>query len=182
MSTKYKIRDQEQLYFVSFAVVYWLDVFVRNEYREVLLDSLRFCQKNKGLEVFAWCIMTSHVHLIIGTMDKKMEDILRDFKSYTSTQLRKVIAENQQESRREWLLWMMGKAGKNNSNNNDFQFWQQDNHPIELWNNYMQEQKLNYLHQNPVEAGFVFNAEDYLYSSARDYCGEKGLLEIRLIE
>ena len=114
MSTKYKIRDQEQLYFVSFAVVYWLDVFVRNEYREVLLDSLRFCQKNKGLEVFAWCIMTSNVHLIIGTTDKKMEDILRDFKSYTSTQLRKVISQNQQESRREWLLEMMKKAGKNN--------------------------------------------------------------------
>ncbi|WP_293301888.1 hypothetical protein [Pedobacter sp. UBA4863] len=44
MSTKYKIRDPEQLYFISFAVVYWLDVFVRNEYREVLPDSLRYCQ------------------------------------------------------------------------------------------------------------------------------------------
>ncbi|RYF09246.1 MAG: transposase, partial [Flavobacteriales bacterium] len=88
MSTKYKIRDQEQLYFISFAVVYWLDVFVRNEYREVLLDSLGYCQRNKGLEIYGWCIMTSHVHLIIGTTDKRMEDILRDFKSHTSGQLR----------------------------------------------------------------------------------------------
>ncbi|WP_293303070.1 transposase [Pedobacter sp. UBA4863] len=182
MSIKYKIRDQEQLYFISFAVVYWLDAFVRNEYREVLLDSLRYCQKNKGLEVYAWCIMTSHVHLIIGTTDKKMEDILRDFKSYTSSQLRKAISENPQESRREWLLWMMQRAGKKNINNNGFQFWQQDNHPIELWDNYMKEQKLNYLHQNPVMSGFVSKAEDYLYSSAIDYCGEKGLLEIKLMD
>lgn len=181
MSTKYKIRDQEQLYFISFAVVYWLDVFVRNEYREVLLDSLRYCQKNKGLEIYAWCIMTSHVHLIIGTTDRKMEDILRDFKSYTSSQLKKTITENQKESRREWLLWMMQRAGKKNNNNNGFQFWQQDNHPIELWDNYMRKQKLSYLHENPVVSGFVSKAEDYVYSSARDYCGEKGLLEIKLI-
>src|SRR5690606_10171328 len=73
VSTKYKIRDQEQLYFVSFATVYWLDLFVRNEYRELLLESLRYCQKEKGLEVYAWCIMTSHVHLIIGTSGNKME-------------------------------------------------------------------------------------------------------------
>ncbi|UKT65921.1 REP-associated tyrosine transposase [Pedobacter mucosus] len=182
MSTKYKIRDQEQLYFVSFAVVYWLDVFIRNEYKEVLLDSLRYCQKEKGLEVYGWCIMTSHVHLIIVTTGKKMEDILRDFKSHTSTQLRKMIKNNQQESRREWLLWMMERAGNKNSNNNGYQFWQQDNHPIELWDNYMKEQKLDYLHENPVKSGFVSKAEDYLYSSARDYCGEKGLLEIKLIE
>ena len=126
--------------------------------------------------------MTSHVHLIIGTTDKKMEDILRDFKSYTSGQLRKAISENQQESRREWLLWMMQRAGKKNINNNGFQFWQQDNHPIELWDNYMKEQKLNYLHQNPVMSGFVSKAEDYLYSSAIDYCGEKGLLDIKIMD
>ncbi|MDQ8005069.1 MAG: transposase [Pedobacter sp.] len=182
MSSKYKIRDQSLPYFVSFATVYWLDLFVRNEYREVLLDSLRYCQKEKGLVVYAWCIMTSHVHLIIGTSGNKMEDILRDFKSHTSRTLRKAITEHPQESRKEWLLWMMERAGKQNSNNKDFQLWQQDNHPIELWDNYMMEQKLAYLHQNPVVSGFVSSAEDYVYSSARDYAGEKGLLEIRFLE
>lgn len=182
MSTKYKIRNQEQLYFVSFSVVYWIDVFIRSEYKDELLDSLRYCQKEKGLEVYAWCIMTSHVHLIIGTNDRKIEDILRDFKSYTSTRLRKMIAEHPQESRKEWMLWLMERAGKKNGNNKGFQFWQQDNHPIELWDNYMKEQKLDYLHQNPVESGFVSSAEDYLYCSARDYAGEKGFLDIILIE
>lgn len=182
MSTKYKIRDQQKLYFVSFAVVYWLDVFIRNEYKTILLDSLRHCQKTKGLEIYGWCIMTSHVHLIIGSSGNKMEDILRDFKSFTSRSLKTAIQEHPAESRREWLLWMMKRAGKKNSNNNDYQFWQQDNHPIELWDNYLMDQKLEYLHMNPVLSGFVDKPEAYLYSSARDYGGEKGLLDIELIK
>ncbi|SUJ24710.1 Transposase and inactivated derivatives [Sphingobacterium spiritivorum] len=182
MSTKYKIRNQSLQYFVSFATVYWVDLFTRNEYRKILLDSLAYCQKEKGLEIYAWCIMTSHVHLIIGTTGNKMEDILRDFKSYTSQMLRKEITENFQENRKEWLLWLMERAGKKNRNNKDFQLWQQNNHPIELWDNYMKDQKLEYLHQNPVASGFVSSAENYIYSSARDYMGEKGLLEIKLLE
>ena len=181
MSTKYKFRDQEKLYFISFAVVYWLDVFIRNEYRDLLLANLSYCQEKKGLEIYAWCIMTSHLHLIIGTNGDKMENILRDFKSYTAKVIIKSIQENPIESRKEWLLWMMGRAGKNNSNNTTFQFWQQDNHPIELWDNYMMDQKLEYVHQNPVVAGIVDEPEHYLYSSARDYAGIKGLLNIKLI-
>lgn len=182
MSNKYKILDQEKLYFVSFSVVNWIDVFIRNEYKEIILESLRYCQKEKGLEVYAWCIMTSHVHLIIGTHGKKIEEILRDLKSFTSRSLRIAIQENPQESRKEWMLRMMQCAGEKNSNNKSFQFWQQDNHPIELWDNYMMEQKLEYLHMNPVVAGFVSNPQDYIYSSARDYAGDTGLLKIMLIE
>lgn len=126
--------------------------------------------------------MTSHVHLIIGTNGNKMENILRDFKSHTSRELKKAIKLNPKESRKEWLLWMMERAGKKNGNNKDFQLWQQDNHPIELWDNYMMEQKLEYLHQNPVVSGFVAKAEDYVYSSAIDYSGQKGLLDIKFLE
>ena len=88
MSRKYKFLDQSKIYFVSFAVINWIDLFIRNQYKNIVLDSLSFCQQNKGLELFAWCIMTSHLHLIMGTRKQNMEDILRDFKSYTSRQLR----------------------------------------------------------------------------------------------
>ena len=182
MSVKYKFKDQAGLYFVSFSVVFWLDVFIRNEYKNILLDSLTYCQREKGLEIYAWCIMTSHVHLIIGTRGNKMQDILRDFKGYTSKALRKAIFESSNESRKDWLLWMMKKAGGKNSNNSGFQFWQQDNHPIELWDNYMMDQKLHYIHYNPVVSSIVDDPSHYLYSSARDYEGVKGLLEIKLIE
>jgi hypothetical protein len=84
--------------------------------------------------------------------------------------------ENPQESRKEFLLDQLLKAGSQSSNVKTYQFWRYDNKPIELWSNKVIDEKLNYVHNNPVEEGIVFRAEDYLYSSATDYAGEKGLL------
>ncbi|MBJ7428396.1 MAG: transposase, partial [Bacteroidia bacterium] len=117
MSRKYKILDQSKLYFVTFATVNWIDLFTREIYKEILLESLKYCQKNKGLEIFGWCVMTNHVHLIIGTNQQNMEGILRDFKSFTSRELKESIKNNMQESRKDWIVWMMERAGKMNSNN-----------------------------------------------------------------
>ncbi|MFM7983128.1 MAG: transposase [Candidatus Fonsibacter sp.] len=91
------------------------------------------------------------------------------------------LPKNIQESRKEWMLSMFKNAGEYNTNNKNFQFWKQDNKPIELWSNEVLDQKLDYLHNNPVVEGIVEKPEDYLYSSARDYAGIKGLLQIELI-
>jgi putative transposase len=178
MSRIYKFTDQSKLYFVSFATVHWIDVFTRRIYKDVLVDSLRYCQENKGLEVYAWCIMTNHVHLIIGSQGALLQDIMRDFKRHTAKKLLKTIEENQTESRREWILWMMERAGKKNPNNEKYQFWQQNNQPILIQDAKMLAQKLDYLHNNPVEAGFVDESWEYTYSSAKDYAGKIGLLDI----
>jgi putative transposase len=178
MSRKYKFNDQDQLYFVTFAVVNWIDLFIRNEYRDIMLESWKYCQLKKGLEMYGWCIMSSHIHIIIGTHGEKLEDIMRDMKKYTSIALRQAIEQHPGESRKEWMLWMMKSAGNKTSHNADFQLWQQDNHPIELFNPVILHQKLDYIHYNPVVAGIVEKPEDYLYSSARDYCGLPGLIEI----
>jgi len=103
MSRKYKFHDNDKLYFISFAIVYWIDVFVREEYMMVLIDSWKFCQEKKGLEIYGWCIMPSHVHLIIGSKKNKLEDIVRDTKSFTSTKMKSSIKEHPQESRKECL-------------------------------------------------------------------------------
>lgn len=107
---------------------------------------------------------------------------MRDFKSYTSRAIRLCIEEHESESRKEWMLWLMKRAGAKNSNNNDWQLWQQDSHPIELYNAEITKQKLDYLHLNPVVSGFVTKAEEYMYSSAIDYYGGKGLLNILLLD
>ncbi|HEX8548680.1 MAG TPA: transposase [Cytophagaceae bacterium] len=125
--------------------------------------------------------MPSHVHLIISSADNNLSDIMRDIKRHTSKALLKAISDNTQESRREWMLWMFGRAGKRNSNNEVYQFWQQNNHPIELATIETVEQRLNYLHQNPVEARLVGYATDYWYSGARDYEGKTGLLPILFV-
>jgi REP element-mobilizing transposase RayT len=144
---------------------------------------MEHCIDQKGLVVHAWVIMTNHVHLIISKKEpaKKIESILGDLKKFTSLKIIQAIESNPKESRKEWMVRAFRKAGKSNPNNKEYQFWQQDNHPIELVTNEMIEQRLEYIHQNPVEAGFVSHAEDYLYSSAADYAGEKGLLKIELL-
>lgn len=182
MSRKYKFRDNDKLYFVSFAVINWIDLFIRRVYKDVLIDSMKYCIANKELDLYAYFIMTSHVHLIIGSRGNKLENIMRDFKSFTATKLKETIKEHPGESRKEWMIWMMERAGKRNSNNNDFQLWQQHNHPIVLDSNYLLQQKLDYIHENPVKEGFVLQPQDYLYSSAKNYCGEMGLVDVILIE
>jgi REP element-mobilizing transposase RayT len=178
MSRNYKFHNPDGVYFVTFAVVDWIDVFIRNDYKNLLLDSLHYCQKNKGMEVFAWCIMSSHIHLIFRSdSGQKPELLLGDFKRFTSKAIIQAITDNPIESRKEWLLELFIKAGNNSSNVNKYQFWRHDNKPIELWSNKAIDEKINYIHQNPVEAGLVFRAEDYIYSSAADYAGEKGLLD-----
>jgi len=181
MSRNYKFHDQELPYFVTFTVVNWIDVFTRKDYKDILIESLKYCATNKGLTIYAWVIMSNHVHLIIGTTDKPMQDILRDLKRHTSKTIVKAIEDNPQESRREWMLFQFERAGKYNPNNEHYQFWQQGNHPIELWSKAVMDQKLNYIHNNPVVAGWVDEPQHYLYSSARDYADIKGLLDIQLM-
>ncbi len=126
--------------------------------------------------------MTNHVHLILGSKQAKLQDIMRDLKRHTSKAITKTIEENQQESRREWMLWMFERTGQRNPNNEKYQFWQQHNNPIELWNNESMQQKVDYIHDNPVVAGFVQEPRHYAYSSAIDYAGGKGLVDIILLE
>ena len=173
------------MYFVTMTVIEWIDIFTRPEYRDVVIQSLKYCQKVKGLEVYGWCLMTNHLHMIIGSTGiMKIEDIVRDFKSYTARSIRKLLEkEGFRESRKKWMLELMYKTGKANPNNKDFQFWQQHNHPIELNSNRLMDQKLNYIHENPVKAGFVDSPEKWKYSSAADYAGVKrALIDIKFIE
>lgn len=180
MGRKYIIDDQEALHFVTFTVVNWIDLFIRDSYKEVIIDSLIHCIGDKKLNVHAYCIMTSHIHLILSVDDGgNLSDVIRDFKSFTSTKLKETIKGDVYESRKEWLMWMFERAGKKNKRNSDFQLWQQHNHPIELNTNEMMDQRLDYLpavllwqagiHNNPVEAGFVDNPSAWIWSSCASY-------------
>jgi REP element-mobilizing transposase RayT len=116
MRRKYKFHDQSQIYFVSFATVNFIDVFTRDVYRFIIIDSLKYCIENKDLELYAWVIMrnaarSNHVHLIIGTRGEPMENILR---KHTSKKIVAAIAKNPEESRKEWMIWMFERAGKKN--------------------------------------------------------------------
>ena len=172
MSRKYKFHEKDGAYFISFATVFWIDLFTRMEYFDIVISSLDYCRKNKGMIIFGYCIMPSHIHLIFRSAEGKPSELIRDFKGFTSRKLIEAIKENNQESRKEWLLWMLKKAGERNSNIKNYQLWQQNNKPIEIWSLKVFEQKLDYVHQNPVESGFVIEPWEWKYSSARNYCDD----------
>src|SRR6185369_1475828 len=179
----YKIRNKKEIHFVSFAVVEWVDVFTRKEYRDIFVDSLKYCQEKKGLVLHAWCIMSNHIHLVASSQTEDLSGALRDLKKFTSKQIIKAIQQNKTESRRDWMLSIFKQKAELNARNSEFQFWRQDNQPKELFSPAFSVQKLEYIHNNPVEAGIVQRPEDYLYSSAMDYAAAKncGLLKINFM-
>ena len=150
MSDKYKINDNNKAYFLTLTVVGWIDVFSRKNHKHTLFESLRYCQKEKGLEIYAYCLMSSHLHLIAKSISKQnsLSDILRDLKKFTSKAIVQSII-NEPESRREWLLEYFKKAGEDLKNVKDYKFWQDGNHAEVIESNKFFDQKQNYIHNNP---------------------------------
>ena len=177
-SENYKVVKQNAPYFLTFTVTDWVDVFTRLNYRNIIVDSLAFCRMNKGLKLYAWCLMTNHIHLLCSVEPPfRMTDFIRDFKQFTAKKVLKDI-QTMPESRRDWMLYRFEYAGKFDNRIEKYRFWQDKSHPIELTTTEMIEQRINYIHENPVRTGLVARAEDYLYSSARNYAGLSNVLEI----
>lgn len=176
----YKIRDQSATHFLTFTVMGWIDIFSRQRYRDIILDSFQFCRQRKGLLIGGYVIMSNHIHTIWTARNHNLSDIIRDFKTYTSKAITNSI-EAEPESRREWLLYMFGFFANRTNANKYFKVWTGNNHPEETHSESFLKSKLNYIHQNPVRAGLVAEAGQYLYSSAADYEGKKGITVIDLL-
>jgi len=178
MSDRYKINEQDGAYFITMTVVNLINIFTRKEQIQIIIDSLKHCQKEKELEIYGWCLMPSHLHIICRAGGKiGMSAILRDFKKYTSKKIVKQIIE-ESESENEWILQQFKDACKYLKRKQEYKVWQDSNHAKIIFTNNFFHQKLNYIHQNPVEAMLVANPEDYLYSSARNYAELDCCLEI----
>lgn len=159
--------EEGKTYFITMTIVDWVDLFTRECYVNILIDSIRYCQKNKGLEVYSYVIMPSHAHFIVGSAGN-LSNILRDLKEHTSKQIVTEIIENKQESRREWLLEKFGIGKSVKTNKIIYRVWQEGNHPELLYSDKFITQKENYIHMNPVVAGIVSQPNYYRLSSASD--------------
>ena len=177
----YNITDQLATYFLTFTVCGWIDLFTRKVYKDILMDSFKYCQKEKGLILNAYVIMSNHVHLIARAQQGNiLSDIIRDFKKFTHRTMMPVI-QSEQESRRLWMLHQFRYYGNRNCRNEIFQIWANGSHPEICFSHDFTSTKLNYIHQNPVRAGWVNNAEEYVYSSAANYAGLEGIIEVELL-
>jgi putative transposase len=177
---KYSMSDKAGCYFVTFTVIHWIDIFSRKEYRDIIVDSLNYCIEQKGLIVYAWVIMSNHIHLVITTKsdDGNISDIIRDFKKHTSKEITKAI-QSIPESRKEWLLNAMSKEAKRIGRATYYKLWKDDNHAVTIDGKIVGiKDRINYVHDNPVRNGLVEEQWDYVYSSAKDYQGKKGLVNI----
>jgi putative transposase len=154
------------LFYVTFTTVGWVDVFTRPQYVDIIVKSLQFCQEKKGLEIYAYVIMPNHIHLIMARTTGELSEVIRDFKSFTAKQLLKSILENPKESRKEWMEMVFKFHGNATKQNEKYGFWQKTSHPIALWTPAVIQQKVDYIHQNPVRAGFVYEPQDWILSSA----------------
>lgn len=181
MSTGYKILDQNALFYMTFQIVDWVDIFTRKIYKDIVIESFEYCKESKGLNLYAYVIMSNHIHLIASAREGfALSDIIRDFKKYTAKQFLEEITKPT-ESRNDWMLKRFEFAAKRHKRNSEFQIWTHENHAVELITNKFIDQKLNYIHENPVRAGIVSKAEDYIYSSARNYCELDYILKVDLI-
>jgi len=160
--------NYDAVFFVTLTVVSWVDVFTRKDYCEEIIKNIQYCQQHKGLELYAYVIMSNHMHWLAGQKEGRLNYLLRDFKSYTAKQLLSMIYDNPIESRRDWMKIVFQYNAKFQKQNAENMFWQKTNHPIDCFNGKMILQKRNYIHLNPVRAGLVAEPEDWWYSSANE--------------
>jgi REP element-mobilizing transposase RayT len=182
MSTKYKARTTEEAYFITITTVGWIDIFTRLNQKYNIINALQYCQKKKGLEIYAYCIMHSHIHLMCkATNGFILSDVMRDFKKYTSKKIIQTIM-NEPESRREWLLAYFEKACEHLKREQNYKVWQDGYHAEIIETNWFIKQKVNYIHNNPVKDKVVTLPEDYYFSSARNYAGLENDLDVIILD
>ena len=167
MVQRYKTDESlTSVYFCTCTIVEWLCVFKEEKYFQVIIESLKYCTKNKGLILFGYVIMPNHLHLMSSHDDgTTLSDIMRDFKHFTSTK----IAELLESDNNRLFLYILRKAGKKRSPDQTIKIWQDEYNPVAVTSMKWFRQKMEYMHQNPVRKGFVGKPEDWKYSSARNW-------------
>jgi len=158
--------NHDGLFFVTLTVASWVDVFSRKAYTDILVRNLKYCQINKGLEIYAYVVMTNHIHIIARQHQGQLNKVLGNFKSFTAKEILKAIEGNSNESRKDWMLHVFRFNAKYKVSYDEYNFWQNTNHPVELFTKEVIEQKTNYIHNNPVRAGYVDEPSYWINSSA----------------
>jgi putative transposase len=179
MRKGYIIHDQQATYYMTFTIVGWIDIFSRQVYRDIFIDSLKYCQKHKALHLHAYVVMSNHVHLIVSVDEgHTISDFVRDCKKFTAKQILESIENSGIESRKDWMLHQFKYYASRHLRNEKYQLWEHDNHFIEVSSPAFTQQKIDYIHLNPVRAGLVYKPEDYIYSSASNYAEIDKIIDV----
>ena len=170
--TRYCISEEESPYFLTCTVVAWLPVFAYPQLVEIVLESWRFLQRERGVRIFGYVILENHLHWIASA--EKLSEYVGRFKSYSA---RRIIDELAQR-RFSTLLEELRFFKLQHKIDQEYQLWQEGSHPQQIQNEEMMRQKLEYMHANPVQRGYVDDPIHWRYSSARTYAGRGGLIDV----
>lgn len=167
-----------EYYFCTDTIVSWQYVFTSVPYFNIIIDSLKYCQLEKGLRVHGYVIMPNHTHAILSARNNDLADVVRDYKRFTARKL----LENLEQENRYQILDRFSQTAKNAGKGNDHKVWLAGSYPFPITSRSVFYQKLNYIHYNPVKKGFVDKPEYWLYSSARNYrFGDHSIMNVELV-
>jgi putative transposase len=165
MRSSYRVNDVHRAHFITSTIIEWLPVFTTPGCCQILTDSLAFCRENKGLRIYAWVVMDNHFHAIVAGPD--LPRTLQSLKRHTAQAL---LTEIQREGR-DWLVNRLeyGCLAHKRREGSIHQLWQEGYHPQSIGSDAVMQQKLEYIHLNPVRRGLVAAPEHWRYSSAHEW-------------
>jgi len=159
-----KQENENLTHFLTITIIEWIDIFTKPQYFQIIIDSLKYCRKNKELLLYEFVIMTNHLHLIVKAKEEnKLSQIISDFKKHTT---REILKELEKDNRRYILNLIKNSFSKKKDYQN--QIWQRENYPEVIINEKFLNEKTKYIYNNPVKKGYVAKQEDWFHSSARN--------------
>jgi putative transposase len=169
--SRYKFGNITAPHFMTCTVLRWIPVFTRPETVNIVLDSFRFLV-DEGFQLYAYVILENHLHLVARS--EKLDRDMARFKSHTARQIINYLKLNNVHI----ILEQLAFYKKPNKSESQYQFWQEGVHPEQIISDEMMRTKVEYIHNNPVNRGYVDLPEHWRYSSARNYIGEPGMLDV----
>jgi len=174
-SPRIKLENENLIHFITITTIEWIDIFTKPQYFQIIIDSLKYCQENKGLLLYEYVIMTNHIHLIVQAGDgNKLSQIVSDFKKHTTREVIKLL----QKDNRKYIIVILNNSFRLKKGYKN-QVWQRENYPEVIETEKFFMSKVNYIHQNPVKKEYVHLAENYIYSSARNrILGDESIIQV----
>jgi len=170
--SRYQFKELDKPYFMTLTICGWQPVFTQPETVQIIFESWKYLQQNANFKLYGYVILENHLHLIAQS-DNIQKDI-QCFKSYTARQIIDLL----KKKKINLILQQLAFYKKEHKLQSDYQFWQEGSHPQVVEVEDVLRQKLEYMHYNPVKRGYIDKPEHWRYSSARDYSGEVGLIEV----
>ena len=173
--SRYKVYEPTHPHFITCTVLHWIPLFTRIESVEIILESFRHLQKYDNFKLFAYVILENHLHMIASSDD--ISQSIKRFKSYTA----KALLELLQTNRVQTILDQLAFYKKAHKTETTYQIWQEGSAFKLIQSEAMMRERIDYIHNNPLKRGYVDEATHWRYSSARNYEGKEGLIDVERI-